>query len=152
MKSRDVVLAGVLGALYIAIGLAIPFISFGAIQCRISDALYPLIAILGTPALVGLTLGHVIYNLYGYSTGVALGMLDVVGSPLLFLIAKLFIWKYGLRAVPIHVIFVALWVPYLLNSLFGLPYWPLVITVGIGEVVAEIVLGIPLAKAVETRL
>lgn len=151
MKSKDIALIAISASLYIAIGLVIPFIGFGAIQCRISDALYPLIAILGTPALIGLTIGHAIYNLWGYSTGIALGILDVTLSPIIFLIAKILIWKYGIRAVPIHVIFVALWVPYLLNSLFGLPYWPLVITVGIGETIAEIVIGIPIAKAVETR-
>lgn len=152
MKSKDITQIAVLATLYIAIGLVIPFISFGAIQCRVSDALYPLIAVLGTPALIGLTLGHFIYNLYGYTTGFALGLLDVVISPLLFLIAKLFIWKYGFKAVPIHVAFVALWVPYLLTTLFGLPYWPMVITVGVGEAIAELVLGIPLAKLVEQRL
>lgn len=151
MKSKDVTLIAISASLYVVIGLVIPFISFGAIQCRVSDALYPLIAILGTPALIGLTIGHAIYNLWGYSTGVALGILDVLLSPLIFLIAKILIWKYGLRAVPIHVIFVALWVPYLLNSLFGAPYWPLVISVGIGEAIAEIAIGIPVAKAVETR-
>ena len=152
MKSKDITLAVVLVALYIGIGLVIPFVSFGAIQCRLSDALYPLIAILGWPAVVGLTLGQFIYNLYGYSTGFALGLLDVIISPALFFVAKLFIQKYGYKAVPIHVVFVALWVPYLLNSLFGIPYWPTVVTVGIGEAIAEIVLGIPLAKLVEQRI
>ncbi len=152
MKSKDITLAAVLAALYIGIGLVIPFVSFGAIQCRLSDALYPLIAVLGTPALIGLTLGHFIYNLYGYSTGFALGMLDVMLSPLIFLVAKALIWKFGYKGVLVHVAFMALWVPYLLNSLFGIPYWPLVVTVGIGEAIAEIVLGIPLAKLVEKRL
>lgn len=152
MKSKEITQAAVLAALYVAIGLVIPFISFGAIQCRISDALYPLIAILGTPALIGLTLGHIIYNAYGFVTGFALGPLDVLLSPLIFFGAKLAIWKWGLKAVPIHVVAVALWVPYLLNNLFGIPYWPLVITVGIGEAIAELVLGIPLAIGVQKRI
>ncbi len=152
MESKDITKIAILAALYIAIGSAIPFISFGAVQCRVSDALYPLIAVLGTPALIGLTLGHFIYNLYGYATGFALGLLDVIVSPLIFLVAKVAIWKWGYKAVPLHVVAVALWVPYLLNSLFGIPYWPLVATVGIGEFIAEVVLGIPLAKLVEKRI
>lgn len=151
MKSKEIAQAAVLAALYIAIGLVIPFISFGAIQCRVSDALYPLIAVLGTPALIGLTLGHAIYNFYGYTIGAALGPMDVILSPLIFLAAKFAIWKWGYRAVPIHVVAVALWVPYLLNTLFGVPYWPAVITVGVGEAVAELVLGIPLAMGVKAR-
>jgi len=151
LESKDITLMAILGGLYVAIGLVIPFISFGAVQCRVSDALYPLIAVLGTPALIGLTLGHIIYNLYGFVTGFALGPLDVLLSPLIFFGAKLAIWKWGIKAVPIHVIAVALWVPYLLNNLFGMPYWPLVISVGIGEAIAELVLGVPLAKLVEQR-
>jgi len=152
MKTKEITLTAVLAALYIGIGLIVPFISFGPIQCRVSDALYPLIAVLGTPALVGLTLGHFIYNLFGYSTGIALGLMDVILSPSIFLVAKILIWKHGYRAVPVHVILVAMWVPYMLNTMFGLPYWPLVISVGIGEAIAELVLGIPLAKLVERHL
>jgi uncharacterized membrane protein len=152
LESKNITKIAILAALYVAIGLAIPFISFGAIQCRVSDALYPLIVVLGTPALIGLTIGHFVYNIYGYSVGAALGLLDVVVSPLIFLVAKVAIWKWGYKAVPLHVIAVALWVPYLLNSLFGMPYWPLVVSVGIGEFIAEIVLGIPLAKLVEKRI
>lgn len=152
METKQIAQATVLAALYIAIGVVLPFISFGAIQCRISDALYPLIAILGTPALIGLTLGHIIYNAYGFVTGFALGLLDVLLSPLIFFGAKLAIWKWGIKAIPLHVVAVALWVPYLLNTLFGIPYWPLVLTVGAGEAIAELVLGIPLAKLVEKNL
>ena len=151
MKTKEITLAAFLAALYIGIGLVIPP-QFGIVQCRISDALYPLIAVLGMPAVMGLTLGHFIYNLYGFSTGAALGILDVIVSPVLFFIAKMIIQRYGYKGVPVHVIFVALWIAYLLNSLFGLPYWPSVVTVGIGEAIAEIVLGIPLAKLVKNRL
>lgn len=152
MESKDITKIAVLAALYVAIGLAIPMISFGPAQCRLSDALYPLIAVMGTPALIGLSLGHFIYNLYGYSIGVALGWMDVILSPLIFLGAKIAILKLGYKAVPLHVIAVALWVPYLIHTLFGAPFWPLVVSIGIGEFIAEIVLGIPLAKMVESRL
>lgn len=53
MNTKDVILASVLAALYVGIGLAIPMISFGGVQCRIGDALYPLIAVLGARARVG---------------------------------------------------------------------------------------------------
>ena len=152
MESRKIALASVLASLYVAIGVALPFISFGAWQCRVSDALYPLIALFGTPALIGLTLGHIIYNLYGFTTGFALGWMDVILSPIIFFGAKLAIWKWGFKAVPIHVIAVALWVPYLLKSLFGLPYLPSVMSVGAGEAVAELVLGRLVFLEMEKRL
>jgi hypothetical protein len=36
--------------------------------------------------------------------------------------------------------------------MFGIPYWMSVATVGAGETVAEIVLGVPLALAIKRRL
>ena len=156
MESKEITQAAILAALYVAIGLVIPFISFGAIQCRVSDALYPLIAVLGTPALIGLTLGHFIYNIYGFAAGFALGPLDILLSPIIFLVAKIAIWKWGYRAVPIHVVAVALWVPYLVCMMVPtvpwVAYWSVVGTVGVGEAIAELVLGIPLAMGVKARL
>lgn len=149
--SDNIAVIAVLGALYVAIGLALPFISFGLVQCRVSDSLYPLICLFGLPSVIGLTLGQFIYNLYGFTLGQALGVLDLL-SPLVFLPAKLAIMKWGGKAVPLHVVSVALWVSYLLNLLFGLPFSVSVCLVGIGEAIAEIGLGIPLMVAVKRRM
>ena len=157
MNSKDIALATILAALYFLIGThpLIAMFSFSGVQCRISDALYPLIGILGTPALIGLTIGHFIYNFYGGLINVALGPLDIFGSPLLFIIPKLAIWKFGYKAVPLHVAFVALWVPYLVclwvPTVPFTAYWSLVVSIGAGEAIAEIMLGIPLAKYVMKR-
>lgn len=149
--TRQTTTMAILAALYVSIGLAIPFISFGVIQCRISDALYPLISVFGLPSVVALTLGQFIYNFYGYTIGVALGPLDLL-SPLMFLPAKIAIWKWGLKAVPLHVMSVALWVPFLLNQMFNIPMIATIPTVGIGELIAEIVVGIPLTLALRRRM
>ena len=150
MKPRKIVLISIFAAMYIAIGLVIPP-QFGAIQCRVSDALYPLIAVFGSTALYGLALGHATYNLYGFTMGAALGPLDVIISPLLFLIPKYAIKRFGLRAVPLHVLFISLWVPFLI-CLIGYAPWQaysaVVLSVASGESVAEIIMGVPLALAV----
>lgn len=150
MKTNDVSLMAVLAGLYVIIGLLIPSISFGAIQCRLSDALYPLIAFLGLPAVIGLTLGQLIYNIYGFSTGFAIGWLDLF-SPIVFIIFKLLIMKFGYKAVPIHVIAVGVWVGFLLQISFGLPMLVTIPSIIIGEFIAEIIVGIPLAEAVKRR-
>ena len=90
-------------------------------------------------------------NLYGFGVGLALGFGDLL-SPFILLLPKLLIWKFGLKAVPVHVIAVALWVSYLLNAMFGVPFWLSVLTVGAGEAAAEIGLGVPLAIAVKRKL
>jgi len=135
MNKKDLALASILAALYAALGLGLAPISYLMIQCRIADALYPLIALFGWPALIGLTIGQFITNLAS-----PLGFIDLL-SPILFLPAKYFIKRFGFKAVPIHVLSVALWVALMLNLVFGLPYWITVIYVGIGEAIAELVLG-----------
>ena len=141
----------IIASLYLALGFLLQSVAFGMIQVRIADALYPLIAVLGFPALIGTFLGHLTFNIYGFSVGLALGVGDLA-SPFIFLIPKLAIYKWKLKAVPLHVLFVALWVAWLLYTMFGIPFWISVVTVGIGETIAEIVLGVPLAMAIQRRL
>lgn len=133
MKTRDLSLTVVFAAMY-AIGVIWPLSSMG-IQCRLSCALIPLIAIFGGPATWGITIGHFIFNLLAPT-----GVLDYF-SPFVFLIPRLLIQKYGVKAMPIHTIAVSLWVPIVLNQAFGMPLIPTILTVGIGELVAEWYLG-----------
>ena len=146
MRGRDISLMAVFAALYVGLGYVFHSISFLEIQVRIADALYPMIALFGLPSLVGLTIGHFILNLSS-----PLGPIDLL-SVGLFIPAKLAIWKWGLKAVPLHVLSVTLWVPYMLMVLFSLPYWITVLYVGIGEAIAEIAVGFPLAIAIKRRL
>jgi len=167
MKTRDLTLTVVLAGLYLVLGFVLQNIAFGSVQVRVADALYPLIAILGLPCLVGTFLGHLIFNMYGFGTGIALGVGDLA-SPFIFLIPKYIIYKstywkglHGnyypttIRLIVFtfpHVLFVAFWVAWLFYTLFGLPFWVSVVTVGAGEFIAEIVLGVPLATAIKRRL
>jgi len=150
MNRKDLALAAVFAGLYAALGFILQSVAFGPIQVRVADALYPLIAVFGFPCLVGTFLGHLIFNIYGFGVGIALGPLDLL-SPILFLPAKYAIQRWGLKAVPLHVLSVALWVPFLLNQMFSLPFWVCVATVGVGETIAEVALGVPLAIAIRKR-
>lgn len=158
MKTRDLALTVVFGSLYLTLGFALQNIAFGSVQVRVADALYPLIAVLGLPCLVGTFLGQLIFNTYGFGVGIALGVGDLA-SPFIFLVPKVLIWKFGNPSVKrlmltsfTHVLFVAFWVAWLLYTLFGLPFWVSVLTVGAGEFIAEIVLGVPLATAIKRRV
>lgn len=150
MKARDLALTTIIASGYLALGFVFQDLAFGGIQVRIADALYPLIAILGIPCLAGTFFGHLIFNVYGVAVAIALGPLDLL-SPFIFLVPKFLIYKYKLKAVPLHVMTVAIWIAYLL-SLHGVPFWISLITVGAGEYVAEILLGVPLSHAIEKRL
>jgi len=136
-----------LAALYFVIGFAIPMLGFGMFQIRLGDALYPCIPLFGIEGVIGLTIGQFIYNVYGFGLGMAIGPWDLL-SPLLFLPFKWLIYKKGIKMVPLHIIAVALWIPFLLNMEFGAPFWFAVLTVGGGETIAE-GLGILLYKALK---
>jgi len=145
MKAKSLVLVSVFCAVYVTLTLVLAPISYGPVQCRVADALYPLIAVFGWPALIGLSLGQLLAN-----TASPLGVIDLL-SPLLFLPAKYLIQRFGIKATPFHVLSVMLWVPYMLHALFGLPYWITVFYVGVGESVAELLIGMPLAIAIRQR-
>lgn len=149
MNSKRIALTALFATLYIVIGYALASIAFLEYQVRLADALYPLIAVFGLPALIGTTIGHFTLNLAS-----PLGLIDLL-SVALFIPAKIAIWKFGLKAVPLHIISIALWVPYMICTVFQIPfiaYIPLVVSVGIGETIAEGAIGIPLALAVRKRL
>lgn len=148
MNSKEISIAAILAALYVVIGLQLPFLSFGPIQCRVSDALYPLIHLTGTSGLVGLTLGHLIYNTYGYTADLALGWMDLF-SPMVLLPGKYLIKEYGWKGVIVHTLMVGLWVAYLLNQTYALPLNAGFVSVTAGEAVAELGLGYVVYKAVE---
>ncbi|MCI8504640.1 MAG: QueT transporter family protein [Lachnospiraceae bacterium] len=142
-SSRTVLLtvqAALIAAVYVA--LTVPFapISFGPIQFRISEALVVLPYF--TPAAVpGVFVGCLISNLLG--SGV---VLDIVFGSLATLIGAVF--SYLLRkhkflvCVP-PILSNVLIVPWVLRIAYGAPdaIWWMMITVGIGEVLAVAVLG-----------
>ena len=145
MKVKSLALAVPFAAIYVALCLGLAPISYMDIQVRVADALYPLIGLFGWPALFGLVVGHFIANMFS-----PLGLIDLL-SVIIFLPAKLAILKWKFKAVPFHVVSVALWVAYILHSLFALPYWITALYVGAGEFIAEIMLGYPLYYAIKRR-
>lgn len=151
LNSRKIALASLLAAIYVVIGYFIPFIAFGQYQCRIQDCLYALIPLFGMTGVFGTFLGHLIYNIYGFGVGIALGPLDLL-SPFIFLIPKLLLSKYGIKTLPVHITFVAVWVAFLLNLQFGVPIVVGIVSVGIGETIAEGVFGVPLYKSIQKRV
>ena len=149
MKSKQIALIGVFAALYYVLGIVFQPIGFMLIQCRVACALIPLIALFGYPATIGITIGHLLFNLNS-----PLGTLDYL-SPFIFLIPRYLIQRYGTIAIPIHTLSVGAWVGYLLMTQLPPEFRPYsftvaFLTVTIGETVAEWFLGyvliVPLIK------
>ena len=74
---RQITAAGVIAAAYAALSLVLASITFGPVQCRVSEAL-TLLPVLSPAAIWGVTLGCAITNGVGAATGANfLGMVDL---------------------------------------------------------------------------
>ena len=169
---QNLCFSAVLAALYAALTLLLPFISYGPVQFRISEAVCVL-AVLTPAAVPGLTVGGIIANLMALAingTG-ALGMLDVVFGSLATFLGALWCWKMRERPklallgpVIANALIVPAYLPLLLQGLgyYTIPftsialdglYLPMylfgVVATGLGEALVIYVLGLPLLSALK---
>lgn len=144
--TKYMVQASIIAALYIVLTLINPM-SWGPIQCRISEAL-TILPIFFPQAIPGLFVGCIISNMIG-----GFGMVDIVVGSLTTLIAAILTYKFRKNR------FVAMLFPVVLNGIaIGLmlhiiiPDTPLLytmFTVAAGEALAVYPLGYLLIKALE---
>ncbi len=95
MDTREISLAAVIAALYAALVIFLAPVSFGPIQLRIADCIIPLAALLGWPAVIGVSLGALIGNAYFF-----LGAVDVVFGAVANLLAGAIIFRFRDRLLP----------------------------------------------------
>ena len=94
MDIRDIALTAVVAALYASLVVFLAPISYGPVQLRVADCLIPLSAILGWPAIAGVTVGCLVGNAYYW-----LSPLDVALGPLANLASSLIV--FALRRRPL---------------------------------------------------
>lgn len=162
-KTRKLTQAAMIAGLYAALTFATFFMSFGAIQYRVSEAL-TILPVFTASAVPGLSVGCALANLLGALTGVnPVGLIDAVFGTAATLIAALITYRIGkspkkwvryafapLPAVLANAVIVGLeicvffigtltWETFLINA--GLVLW--------GELVVCYVLGLPLMIILE---
>lgn len=137
--------AGIIAAAYIALVFAFQFASFGPIQFRVAEAL-TLLPMVFPEAIGGIYVGTLLANILGGQ-----GPWDIFGGSLISLLAALITYRYKGKilgyAAPI--VLNALLVSAYLRLLFDLPYWPMVLSIGFGQSVVILGLGIPLLRFVQ---
>ena len=126
---RNLVYGGIIGALYVALTLAFLPISFGAIQFRISEALV-ILPVFTPAAIPGVFIGCLLANWLG-----AAALPDIIFG--------------SLATLPIIVN--ALVIPFVLRYAYGAEDMILfmMLTVGIGEIIAVGILGNALRLVLE---
>lgn len=132
----------VIAALYAALTLTLPVLSYGPVQCRLSEALtvLPLFCVEAVP---GLTIGCFLANLASTPWDLLFGTL----ATLLAAVCTYFLKKIYLGVIP-PVLFNMLLVPivFILNPdpATAAPYYINMFTVGLGQLIAVVLLGVPL--------
>ena len=133
LTTRSVCLSAMIAALYAALTLLLAPISYGAIQCRISEAM-TLLPILLPQAIPGLVIGCLVANLLS-----PVAIWDVIFGTLATLIAAL--GTYWLRKKPLlaalcPVVSNGVIVGVMLAVFYALPLWMTMLEVAVGEAVA----------------
>ncbi len=133
LTTRSVCLSAMIAALYAALTLLLAPISYGAIQCRISEAM-TLLPILLPQAIPGLVIGCLVANLLS-----PVAVWDVIFGTLATLIAAL--GTYRLRKKPLlaalcPVVANGVIVGVMLAVFYALPLWMTMLEVAVGEAVA----------------
>ena len=150
ITTRKLAAAAVTGAAYAALTMLLAPISYGAIQCRVSEVLCILPFFIPCPAW-GLFAGCAIANLLS-----AAGIFDVVFGSLATLIASLL--TYLLRKQPAWIALLpvvvvnGLIVGWVLNAAYGAPLLLSMCTVALGQAVVCYVLGLPLLHLFRKRI
>jgi len=155
VDARRLALSAAFASLYAVLVVALAPISFYAAQVRVADALLPLSMLFGWPAILGLSIGCFVGNLFGLP-GLA-GLIDAtlgslanfVGCALAYYVSRSL--KHPLRFLAGSIVIVAvitLVVGSYLSPLLGLPLWVCISGVFIGSVVSVVLLGYLLLLAV----
>ena len=153
---RRLTVSAVIAALYCALTLALPFMTFGPVQCRFSEAL-TILPVFTPAAIPGLAVGCVLSNTVGLSMGANVaGAWDILLGTLATLLAAVCtraLRKYPLVATLPPVLFNALIIGTELTvALYETPTFALwgynALTVGIGQALACVGGGMLLYTAV----
>ncbi len=161
---RRLVLCAMIAAAYAVASLAIPALSFNGLQMRVGEAL-TLLPVLFPEAIFGVTLGCFVTNAIGLMSGADMLPLDLVIGTTATLLAAIATYKLrnvrwkglpllsALMPVIFNAIIIGAELAFVLSE-SGFSFEIFLIQgalVGLGELVACFVLGIPLVLAFEKR-
>jgi len=146
--ARQIAFASLVAALYAVLTVSLGSLGYSWLQVRLSEALAPLPFVFGFPAVIGLTLGCAVANVFS-----PVGLNDLVFGPIFTLIAAVFSWQlsFGKRWVACiyPVVVNALGVSIYVAGFYLVPYAVSVLSIGLGELVAAVLVGYPLVRAME---
>ncbi len=141
---RRLTRAAIIAAAYIALVFAFQFASFGPIQFRVAEAL-TLLPMVYPEAIAGIYVGALLANVLG-----GYGPWDIFGGSLVSLLAAVVTYRYRHQPAVAYaspILLNAFLVSLYLRFIFEVPsYWLLVLSIGVGQAVVVLGLGVPLLR------
>jgi uncharacterized membrane protein len=144
---RVIAYSGIIAALYAVLTISLAPISYGVYQVRVSEAL-TILPFVYPPAIIGLFIGCLVANIFGGN-----GLQDIIFGSLLtlsagyltYLTSKIKMRRTAIALAPLPpVIINAFGVAAYLAPITGMPYLFVVQMVGLGQLAACYLLGVPL--------
>jgi uncharacterized membrane protein len=148
-KTKNLALISLYAALYAALVIFLPALSYGPIQVRVADALVAAIPLLGFAGVLGHTLGVFIANLFS-----PLGPIDLLNTIPSFVMAFVVYYLYKrtnndytvLATCAAYSAVLGITVGWMLSAPFNIPLPLSVAYVAVGNFVATVLIGWPLFK------
>lgn len=137
--ARRVAVAGIVGALYVVLSLAVAPFAFGPVQFRIGEALKPLV-IRYPVTIPAFGVGTVIINFFSPFAGVLelvfMPLVDVTGGVLCWFLARRIGGAYGTYVASfVYALYTAAGVAVVLKVAAGLPYFVAFASVAVSEAI-----------------
>ncbi|MDR1993930.1 MAG: QueT transporter family protein [Nitrososphaerota archaeon] len=152
IQSKNLAIISTYGALYAALVIFLPGISFGIGQVRVADALLAVVPLLGIPGVLGHTLGVFVANLFS-----TLGLIDLLNTIPSFVMAFVVYYVYRRTKNDYTIIgtciaysaVLGLTVGWMLNAVLDLPLIVAIVSVAFGNIIASVFIGWPIFKALK---
>ncbi|MCM8711315.1 QueT transporter family protein [Clostridium sp. SYSU_GA19001] len=146
ISTKKIVFGALVGALYAALTLSIPFMSFLPNQLRVSEAL-TILPYFSSYSIFGIFIGCVVANIlspYGALDMVIGSLASLIAAVLTYYIGKSSI-KYKKLIAPMPAVIVnAVMIGFLITYSTNTPFLANTISVGLGELISCYLLGLPL--------
>ncbi len=148
-KTKTLALISVYAALYAALVLFLPGLSYGPLQVRVADSLVAAVPLLGIAGVMGHTLGVFIANLFSPA-----GLIDLLNTIPSFVMAFAVYYIYKKTNNDYTVIGTCIaysavlgtTVGWMLSFLYGYPLLETIVYIALGNIVASVLIGWPLFK------
>ncbi len=148
-RTKNLALISIYAALYAALVIFLPGLSYGPLQVRIADSLVAVVPLLGIAGVLGHTLGVFIANIFS-----PVGPIDLLNTIPSFAMAFIVYYIYKKTSNDYTVIgtciaysaVLGITVGWMLSYLFGYPLLVTIVYVALGNIIASVLIGWPLFK------